>query len=68
MDGNLEEFLSRPGSINATEAIDLCKDIVTGLEFLHEQNIFHRDLKPQNNLYKEHPKLCLKYADFGLIL
>ena len=53
---------------NATGAIGLCKDIITGLEFLHEQNIFHRDLKPQNILYKEHPKLCLKYADFGLIL
>ncbi|XP_028408414.1 uncharacterized protein LOC114530987 [Dendronephthya gigantea] len=65
MEGNLEEFLS-VYSIDATKATALCKDIVTGLQFIHGQNILHRDLKPRNILYKEHPKLCFKIADFGL--
>ena len=43
-----------------------CEDVVTGHQFLHEQKILHRDLKPQNILYKVHPKMCLKIADFGL--
>ena len=65
MEGNLEELLDAK-TIDAAAAIDLCKNVVMGLQFLHEQRILHRDLKPQNILYKEHPKLCLKIADFGL--
>ena len=65
MEGNLEEYLSE-STLDATQATNLCKDVVMGLEFLHEQNILHRDLKPRNILYNERPKLCLKIADFGL--
>ena len=65
MEGNLEEYLNE-SAINATQATILCKDVIKGLEFLHKQNILHRDLKPQNILYKERPKPCLKIADFGL--
>ena len=65
MEGNLEEFLDGY-TIDAAEVTSLCKDVVMGLQFLHEQKILHRDLKPQNILYKVHPKLCLKIADFGL--
>jgi serine/threonine protein kinase len=65
MEGNLEEYLNE-SRINATQAILLCKDVVMGLRFLHEQKILHRDLKPRNILYKVHPKICLKIADFGL--
>ena len=65
MEGNLEEFFDGY-TIDTAEVTCLCKDVVMGLQFLHEQKILHRDLKPQNILYKVHPKLCLKIADFGL--
>ena len=65
MEGNLEEFFDGY-TIDTAEVTRLCKDVVMGLQFLHEQKILHRDLKPQNILYKVHPKLCLKIADFGL--
>ena len=65
MEGNLEEFFGGY-TIDTAEVTCLCKDVVMGLQFLHEQKILHRDLKPQNILYKVHPKLCLKIADFGL--
>ena len=65
MEGNLKEYLIE-STFDATQATILFKDVVMGLEFLHEQNILHRDLKPRNILYKERPKPCLKYADFGL--
>ena len=65
MEGNLDEYLGG-FTIHTTQATLLCKDIVMGIKFLHEQNILHRDLKPRNILYKVNPKLCLKIADFGL--
>ena len=65
MEGNLDEYLKEP-TIDATEAAFLCQHVVMGVQFLHQQNILHRDLKPQNILYKVHPKMCLKIADFGL--
>ena len=65
MEGNLNEFFDGY-TIDAAEAIRLCENVVMGLRFLHEQRILHRDLKPQNILYKVHPKLYLKIADFGL--
>ena len=65
MEGNLEEFFDEY-TIDTAEVTCLCKDVVMGLQFLHEQKILHRDLKPQNILYKVYPKLCLKIADFGL--
>ena len=63
MEGNLEELFDGD---KIDPAIHLCKHVVMGLQFLHQQRILHRDLKPQNILYKIHPKLCLKIADFGL--
>ena len=65
MEGNLEDYLEN-FRIDITEATALCKDIVEGLNFLHQQKIFHRDLKPQNILYKLHPERHLKIADLGL--
>ena len=65
MEGNLDDYLDG-SKIDVNRATDLCKDVVMGLEFLHRQNILHRDMKPANILYKVHPKTCLKIADFGL--
>jgi tRNA A-37 threonylcarbamoyl transferase component Bud32 len=64
MEGTLDDYLG--GAFDASKSTQLCKDVVMGLEYLHELNILHRDLNPGNILYKTHPKLCLKIADFGL--
>lgn len=47
-------------------AIEMFKQIVTGVEFLHRNNLIHRDLKPQNILFDLASGSVLKIGDFGL--
>ena len=42
---------------------DICKQITSGLAYLHGKKITHRDLKPSNVLLKHR---TVKIADFGL--
>ncbi len=56
---------SRPKQIRLACGI-VCK-LLEGLQFAHEQNIVHRDVKPANILtYKQGGRLQVKLADFGL--
>ena len=63
MEGTLEKLLN--GEVKKEE-VSLCQDVLLGLDFLHQNDIIHRDIKPGNILYKCNPKLSLKLADFGL--
>jgi len=45
---------------------DFCKQVVSGLKYIHEKNIIHRDIKLHNILIKyENDRLCFKISDFG---
>ncbi|XP_020901019.2 serine/threonine-protein kinase/endoribonuclease IRE1 [Exaiptasia diaphana] len=65
LEGNLTEYFDS-AFYDQRQTKVLCRDVVQGLKYLHEQKIIHRDLKPKNILYRTDPKLCLKIADFGL--
>ena len=65
MEGNLREFFDG-NIIDTAEAIRFCKDVVMGVQFIHNEGILHRDLKPENILYTAHPQRRLKIADFGV--
>ena len=43
----------------------ICYQILQGVNYLHENNIMHRDLKLENILYDEEKEIC-KISDFGL--
>lgn len=56
------------GSYSEIEARDIVRQLVEGVDYLHNQGIAHRDLKPENLLCSEFDdgKVVIKIADFGL--
>ena len=64
MEGSLDTF---PISGEKCENVyTICSNIASGLEYLHANDVLHRDLKPQNILYKRRPNFVVKISDFGL--
>lgn len=60
-----EEFANRE-PYGETEAIDLLKDVLSILEFVHSQHVIHRDIKPANLIRRRHDgKIVL--IDFGAV-
>lgn len=59
-DGDLEQWMKNDHNI--IEKIDIIKQIVTGIEYMHTNNILHRDIKPQNILLHNN---IIKICDFG---
>jgi serine/threonine protein kinase len=64
-DWDLHHFLENiPRNMNESQCQWFGHQIFLGLEFLHENGIVHRDIKPQNILVNKDQ--TLKIADFGL--
>jgi NIMA (never in mitosis gene a)-related kinase len=47
-----------------TKVIEWCIQICMALEYIHEQNILHRDIKPQNIFLSKDE--IIKLGDFGI--
>lgn len=62
--GNLSEWLSRRDqTVSPDEILSVIKQILDGFQYLMENRIIHRDIKPQNILI--HEPLTVKICDFG---
>lgn len=60
--GSLRRLLPLP----LAEALTCCTGILLGLGILHNDNILHRDIKPDNIvMVNSNSKFCPKLADFG---
>eukprot|EP01128_Nolandella_sp_AFSM9_P002457 TRINITY_DN1282_c0_g1_i1.p1 TRINITY_DN1282_c0_g1~~TRINITY_DN1282_c0_g1_i1.p1 ORF type:complete len:757 (-),score=147.87 TRINITY_DN1282_c0_g1_i1:137-2407(-) len=59
----LRSLVRRRGHITEIEARYYMMQVVDGVEYLHQNNIIHRDLKLDNLLIKD---MQVKIADFGL--
>lgn len=54
----------KKGLLPLDNSLDICQQIVEGLELAHEKGIIHRDLKPAN--IKVTPEGKVKILDFGI--
>lgn len=65
--GELQRILEGDECLGELEARRAMKQILEGLAFLHERNIAHLDLKPQNLLLTiENSCEDIKLCDFGI--
>ncbi|MEG4199540.1 serine/threonine-protein kinase [Microcoleus sp. Pol12A5] len=45
---NLQEELARTGPFSESQILSLLKDLLPVLQFVHDRNVIHRDIKPPN--------------------
>ncbi|GLT92603.1 hypothetical protein SLE2022_104340 [Rubroshorea leprosula] len=64
--GDLSMYISRHGSVLEATAKHFMQQLAAGLQVLRDNNLIHRDLKPQNLLLSTNDdNAVLKIADFG---
>ncbi len=64
-DDDLSSFIAKDeNKLSITEKITLCKEIIKGIRELHELEIYHRDIKPDNIFIVDN---LWKIGDLGLI-
>lgn len=61
---NLEQFVNTNGPIPWKDAVKIMTRLLDTLQYVHEHNIVHRDIKPGNIMVKPDGSVCL--LDFGV--
>ena len=60
----LKDYLDSKGKLNEEEIGGLLEQMLSALEYAHEQGLVHRDIKPSNFMVS--PQGKLKLMDFGI--
>ena len=62
----LKEYIQRFGPIETSEALDIMRQLTSAIAHAHENDIVHRDIKPQNILINRFGQI--KVTDFGIAI
>src|SRR5690625_1331560 len=62
----LKEYIQQQGPIEVNEAVDIVKQIISAIAHAHDNDIVHRDIKPQNILMNSFGQA--KVTDFGIAI
>ena len=61
---SLRAYLDQFGVLSVGQALKACLQVAQGLQYIHQNDLIHRDIKPGNLLLSREG---LKIADFGLV-
>ncbi|MDO8736688.1 MAG: Stk1 family PASTA domain-containing Ser/Thr kinase [Thermoleophilia bacterium] len=61
---SLKEVITEEGPLETAQAIDYAEQMLRALQFAHENNVIHRDIKPHNIVINDRGQL--KVTDFGI--
>lgn len=65
LDGmTLKEYLSKHKPLPLDRILDIVRQLASALDYAHDQNLIHRDVKPGNVMVANDGTVCL--TDFGL--
>lgn len=62
---SLEDEIKQVGKLTEEQAIALLKDVLPVLNFIHDNHVVHRDLKPDNLIRRRNGEVVL--IDFGAV-
>ncbi|WP_392436112.1 protein kinase [Chlorogloeopsis fritschii PCC 9212] len=62
---NLDEELAQKGKFSEPEVLEVLRDVLKVLQFVHHKGIIHRDIKPSNIMRHRNGRLYL--LDFGAV-
>ena len=58
------ELLQRRGRLSEAEVIEMIRDILPVLDYIHESELIHRDISPDNLILRDHDRKPV-LIDFG---